>query len=153
MITFRFHAERTAEAVAFLLRSHGGRMARERLMRLLHAADRQLILDHGKTLTGGTVSLCAVPSLLDGGDWWQAEGSELVLLTNCEAAHLTQRQEAALEAVAATEPEAPTETSWDEVLEANGKGYKIEEVKFRVAEANQIEDAWAEAERSIGMHK
>ncbi len=55
MLTFKFNLPKTIQASAALLRQHGDRMDRMRLLRLLYIADRELLAETGRTLTGDRV--------------------------------------------------------------------------------------------------
>jgi uncharacterized phage-associated protein len=49
---FRFDFEKTLQASGLLLNLDGGRMGRIRLLKLLYIADRELLAESGRTLTG-----------------------------------------------------------------------------------------------------
>jgi uncharacterized phage-associated protein len=51
-MTFRFNFEKTLQAAAVLLGLDGNRMDRIRLLKLLYIADRELLAQCGRTLTG-----------------------------------------------------------------------------------------------------
>jgi uncharacterized phage-associated protein len=52
MMTFRFDFEKTLQAAGVLLDLDGPRMDRLRLLKLLYIADRELLAETGRTLTG-----------------------------------------------------------------------------------------------------
>jgi uncharacterized phage-associated protein len=54
MIIFHWNFEKTLHAAGVLLREHHGRMDRIRLLKLLYIADRELLTEMGRTLTGDT---------------------------------------------------------------------------------------------------
>ena len=113
MITFKFNFEKAVQAAGVVLRLHHGRMEYLRLLKILYIADRELLAETGRTLTGdravamknGPV-LSEVYDLLKGqaaraGEWDAAirtEKYEVVLrepvpvgkLTKAEANKLTQ---------------------------------------------------------------
>lgn len=49
---FKFHDKKTAQAAAYLLGRHGGRLPYMVLIKLLYLADRAMLLKHGQTITG-----------------------------------------------------------------------------------------------------
>lgn len=49
---FHFNDEATAQAAAHLLRLHGGTMPYMKLIKLLYLADRKMLLEHGRPITG-----------------------------------------------------------------------------------------------------
>ena len=49
---FTFDPRKTAQAAAWLLQRHGGRLTRGRLLKLLYLADRQSLIDTGRPVTG-----------------------------------------------------------------------------------------------------
>ena len=51
-MTFRFHFEKTLQASGVLLGLDGRRMGRIRLLKLLYIADRELLAETGRTITG-----------------------------------------------------------------------------------------------------
>lgn len=53
-MTFRFRFDRTLQAAGVLLQLDEGRMAYIRLLKLLYIADRELLAETGRTLTGDT---------------------------------------------------------------------------------------------------
>lgn len=55
MITFLFELSKSIQASAVALRKHGDRMDRMRLLKLLYIADRELLAETGRTLTGDNV--------------------------------------------------------------------------------------------------
>jgi uncharacterized phage-associated protein len=52
MLTFRFDSEKTLQAARLLLDKHEGCMSFLRLLKLLYIADRELLTETGRTLTG-----------------------------------------------------------------------------------------------------
>jgi len=52
MITFKFNFEKTVQASGVVLRLHHGRMEYLRLLKILYIADRELLAETGRTLTG-----------------------------------------------------------------------------------------------------
>ena len=52
MLKFKFDFEKTLQASAVLLRSHGKQMSVLRLLKLLYIADRELLATSGNTMTG-----------------------------------------------------------------------------------------------------
>ena len=52
MLKFKFDFEKTLQASAVLLRSHGKQMSVLRLLKLLYIADREMLATAGHTLTG-----------------------------------------------------------------------------------------------------
>ena len=51
-MTFRFSFEKSLQAAGVLLGLDGGRMERIRLLKLLYIADRELLAESGRTITG-----------------------------------------------------------------------------------------------------
>ena len=51
-MTFRFHFEKSLQAAGVLLSLDGERMERIRLLKLLYIADRELLAETGRTITG-----------------------------------------------------------------------------------------------------
>ena len=51
-MTFRFHLDKTLQAAGVLLGLDGGRMGYIRLLKLLYIADRELLVETGRPLTG-----------------------------------------------------------------------------------------------------
>jgi uncharacterized phage-associated protein len=51
-IEFRFDDKKAAQAAAYLLRRHGGRMKYMMLLKLLYLSDRELLVTRGRTITG-----------------------------------------------------------------------------------------------------
>lgn len=51
-VRFHFNDARTAQAAAHLLRLNGGTMPYMVLIKLLYLADRKMLLDHGRPITG-----------------------------------------------------------------------------------------------------
>ena len=49
---FRFNEDATAQAAAHLLRLHGGTLPYMKLIKLLYLADRRMLLEHGRPITG-----------------------------------------------------------------------------------------------------
>jgi uncharacterized phage-associated protein len=49
---FRFNFEKTVQAAGVLLRRDGKKMSRQRLLKLLYIADRELLAAKGRTITG-----------------------------------------------------------------------------------------------------
>lgn len=94
MITFTFNSLKSLQATKVLLRNHHGRMDRTRLLKLLYIADREMLVQSGKTLTGSRAvamkygpvledvfritASCEIDSSLWGGEI-QREGHEVVL--------------------------------------------------------------------------
>ena len=52
MITFTFGFAKTVQAAGVVLREHHGRMEYLRLLKILYIADRELLAETGRTLTG-----------------------------------------------------------------------------------------------------
>ena len=52
MITFKFDLVKTLQASAVLLQHRNGKMEHIRLLKLLYIADRELLVERGKTITG-----------------------------------------------------------------------------------------------------
>ena len=52
MLSFRFDFQKTLQAAALLLREHDNCMSYLRLLKLLYIADRELLAETGRTLTG-----------------------------------------------------------------------------------------------------
>ena len=50
---FRFQEDKAADAATFLLRRHGGRMTRLRLIKLLYFAEREAAERHNRPICGG----------------------------------------------------------------------------------------------------
>lgn len=51
-IKFVFDDRKAAQAAAYLLKLNGGKMDYRRLITLLYLADREMLLKHGRTITG-----------------------------------------------------------------------------------------------------
>jgi uncharacterized phage-associated protein len=51
-MTFRFHFDKALQAASVLLELDGDRMGRIRLLKLLYIADRELLAETGRSLTG-----------------------------------------------------------------------------------------------------
>jgi uncharacterized phage-associated protein len=52
MLKYQFNFEKTLQAAAEILRQHHGRMESIRLLKLLYIADRELLVETGRILTG-----------------------------------------------------------------------------------------------------
>src|SRR3954447_21156373 len=105
-MTFRFKSSKTTQAAAVLLSLDGGSMDRMRLLKLLYIADRELLAESGRTLTGdralamknGPV-LRRVYDLIKGievsaedwGRYLRSEGYKVVLLGDPGRGELTKR--------------------------------------------------------------
>jgi hypothetical protein len=51
-IKFVFNEKKAAQAAAYLLKLHGGKMDYRKLLTLLYLADRKLLAERGRTITG-----------------------------------------------------------------------------------------------------
>lgn len=107
MITFKFNLLKTIQASAALLRKHGDCMDRMRLLKLLYIADRELLAETGRTLTGDCVCamekgpvLSTVYDLIkgqgaDAGAWQavvQSRGSQVALAQATGFGNLTKAE-------------------------------------------------------------
>jgi uncharacterized phage-associated protein len=104
---FRFDSTRTTQATAILLKSSNGVLSRMRLLKLLYIADRELLAETGRTLTGDlAVAMNYGPvlshtyNLIKGvshspSDWdgfIQTHGREVVLKGDPGQGQLTRRE-------------------------------------------------------------
>jgi len=51
-IRFAFDEKKAAQAAAYLLKLNGGTMDRRKLLMMLYMADRKMLVEHGRTITG-----------------------------------------------------------------------------------------------------
>lgn len=61
MIAFSFNFEKALQAAGVVLGEHHGRMKSIRLLKILYIADRELLAETGRTLTGGCIHLNSFP--------------------------------------------------------------------------------------------
>ncbi len=106
-MTFRFRSLKATQAAAVLLALDGGSMDRMRLLKLMYIADRELLAESGRTLTGdravamknGPV-LSRIYDLIKGiavspedwGRYLRSEGYKVVLLEGPGHGELTKRE-------------------------------------------------------------